>query len=209
MRNPCLRQWIVDQPDKFCWASPRCQHICTDSRLIFQATFSLTEINIEEHTVSSTAVISRYLFQPRVRSATVGIFSPPSISCHLGGRSGSNRGLTRTQTFWRWLVGGEGLERVGSRHIYPRILVSIEMLEEKRVRNTHDLSKGIFPSSQSVLPPIRYTSTLPPDSLNSGKKRSWKSHRLSVNGKPTSTLACLAIRESHLSTSTHESTKGK
>jgi len=122
--------------------------------MIFQETFSLTEINIEERTVSSRAVISRYLFQPRVRSATVGIFSPPSISCHLGGQSGCNRSLTRTQTFWRWLVGGEGLKSVGPRHVYPRILVSIEMLEEKRVRNTQDLSKGRFPSSRSVLPAI-------------------------------------------------------
>jgi len=52
----------------------------------------------------------------------------------------------------------------------------------------------------------------PPDSLNSGKNPSQINlplgHGLSVNGRPPVTLACLAIRDSHLSTSTHRSSEG-
>jgi len=58
---------------------------------------------------------------------------------------------------------------------------------------------------------LRYAlfSTLifPPDPLNSGKNPPQtdlpSGHCLSVNGKPPATLVCLAIRDNHLSTSTH------
>jgi len=60
--------------------------------------------------------------------------------------------------------------------------------------------------------PLLSTLILPPDSLNSGKNSSQtdlpSGHRLSVNGNPPVTSACLAIRDSHRSTSTHELPKG-
>jgi hypothetical protein len=58
----------------------------------------------------------------------------------------------------------------------------------------------------------RSTLISPPDSLNSGKNPSQtdlpSGHLASVNVKPPLTLACSAICESHLSTSTHASSKG-
>ena len=59
--------------------------------------------------------------------------------------------------------------------------------------------------------PLLFTLILPPDSLNSGKNPSQtdspSGHRLSVNGRPPVTSACLAIRDSHRSTSTYEFSK--
>ena len=55
-------------------------------------------------------------------------------------------------------------------------------------------------------------SILPPDSLNLGKNPCQSDssffHPLSVNVKPPLILACVAICDNHLSTSTHGSSKG-